>query len=83
MRRYFRKPKPLGANVKVELDLLNHATKSDLKNATGVDTSNFAKKTDLPNLKSDVDKLSIDKLKNVPTNLNNLKSKEINLVLIN
>ena len=83
MRKYFRKPKPLGANVKVELDLLNHTTKSDLKNAAGVDTSNFAKKTDLPNLKSDVDKLSIDKLKNVPTNLNNLKSKEINLVLIN
>ena len=83
MRKYFRKPKPLGANVKDELDLLNHTTKSDLKNATGVDTSNFAKKTDLPNLKSDVDKLSIDKLKNVPTNLNNLKSKEINLVLIN
>ena len=83
MSKYFRKPKPLGANVKVELDLLNHTTKSDLKNAKGVDTSNFAKKTDLPNLKSDVDKLSIDRLKNVPTNLNNLKSKEINLMLIN
>ena len=83
MSKYFRKPKPLGANVKVELDLLNHTTKSDLKNVKGVDTSNFAKKTDLPNLKSDVDKLSIDRLKNVPTNLNNLKSKEINLMLIN
>ena len=83
MSKYFRKPKPFGANVKVELDLLNHTTKSDLKNAKGVDTSNFAKKTDLPNLKSDVDKLSIDRLKNVPTNLNNLKSKEINLMLIN
>ena len=31
MSKYFRKPKPLGANVKVELDLLNHTTKSDLK----------------------------------------------------
>ena len=42
MSKYFQKPKPLGANVKVELDLLNHTTKSDLKNAKGVDTSNFA-----------------------------------------
>ena len=40
--------------------------------ATGVDTSSFAKKTDLANLKSDVDN---DKLKNIPTNLSNLKSK--------
>ena len=41
----------------------------------GVDTSKFAKKFDLANLKSDVDELNIDKLKNVPSNLNNLKSK--------
>ena len=61
--------------MKVELDLSNYATKADLKNATGVDTSKFAKKVDLPNLKSNVDKLDIDKLKNVPTNLNNLKNK--------
>ena len=40
-----------------------------------VDTSDFAKKTALANLKSDVDKLDIDKLKNVPSNLSNLKSK--------
>ena len=61
--------------VKVELDLSNYATKADLKNATGVDTSKFAKKVDLASLKSNVDKLDIDKLKNVPTNLSNLKSK--------
>ena len=47
---------------------------TDFKNATGVDTSKFAKKVDLDNLKSDVDKLDTDKLKNVPTNLSNLKS---------
>ena len=40
-----------------------------------VDTSDLAKKTDLANLKSDVDKLDIDKLKNVPSNLSNLKAK--------
>ena len=52
-----------------------YAKKADLKNATGVDTSDFAKKTDLADLKSDVDKQDLDKLKNVPSNLDNLKSK--------
>ena len=52
--------------MKVELDLSNNATKADLKNATGVDISDFPKKTDLANLESDVNKLDIDKLKNVP-----------------
>ena len=60
MSEYFPKPKYLGANVKVELDLPNYATKTDLKNATGVDTSSFAKKVDLANLKSNVNKLDID-----------------------
>ena len=75
MSEYIPKPKPLGANVKVVLDLSNYATKTDFKNATGVDTLSFAKELDLADLKSDVDKLDIDKLKNVPTNLSNLKSK--------
>ena len=42
--------------MKVELDLSNYPTKADLKNATSVDTSKFAKKTDIAHLKSDVDK---------------------------
>ena len=67
MSEYFPKRKSLGANVKVELDLSNYATKVDLKNAAGVDVSEFAKMADLTNLKSDVDKLGIDKLKNVPS----------------
>ena len=75
MSEYFPKPKSLGASVKVELDLCNYATKADLKNATGVDTLDFARKTNLTNLKSDVDKLDIDKLKNVPSGLSNFKSK--------
>ena len=45
------------------------------KNATGVDTSDVAKKTDLANLKFDVYKLDIDKLKNISSNLSNLKNK--------
>ena len=70
MSEYFPKPKSLEANVKVELDLSNYAIKADFKNAAGTD-----KKTDLADLKSDVDNLHIDKLKNVPYNLSNLKSK--------
>ena len=50
MSEYFPEPKSLGGKVKVELDLSNYATKADLKNATGVDTSDFAKKTDSANL---------------------------------
>ena len=49
--------------------------KADLKNAAGVIHQNLLKKIDLPNLKCNVDKLDIDKLKNVATNLGNLKSK--------
>ena len=44
MNRYFPKPKSLGANVKVELDLSNYATKPDLKNATIADKSSFLKR---------------------------------------
>ena len=75
MSEYFLKPKSLRANVKVELDLSNYAAKAELKNTTGVDTPDFAEKTDLAHLKSGVDKLDIDKLKNEPNNLSNLKSK--------
>ena len=75
MSKYFPEPKYAEGRVEVELDLSNSATKANLKNATGVDTSKFAKRVDLASLKSNVDKLDIDILKNVPTYLNNLKSK--------
>ena len=72
MSEYFSEPKSSGGKVKVELDLYNYATKADLKNAAGVDTS---KEVDLTTLKSNVDKLNTDKLKNVPSGLTSLKSK--------
>ena len=50
-------------NIKVELDLSNYATKSDLKIDAAVNTSDFVMKADLTRLKSDVDKLDIDQLK--------------------
>ena len=75
MGEYFPKLKSLETNVKIELNLSSNATKADLKNATGVSSSNFAKKTDLAHLKSDINKLDIDKLKNVQSGLNSLKGK--------
>ena len=72
MSDYFPELKSSGRRVKVESDLSNYATKSDLKNATGVDTSKFVKKIDLANLKSDLDQLDIDKLVLVPVDLSKL-----------
>ena len=69
MSEYFPEPK-----LKVELDLSNYATKTDFKNAKEIDTLSFAKNVDLAKLKSNVDKLDIDKLKNVLVNLKKLKS---------
>ena len=66
--------------VKVVLDLTNYATKK-LKDATGVDTSNLAVKSDFIALKADFVKLDINKLVNVPTSLNNLKAKVYDLVV--
>ena len=63
MSKYFPEPKSSGGTVKTKLDLSNDATKLDLNNATGVDTSKLVKIVGLPNLKSNVDKLDTDKLK--------------------
>ena len=49
-----------------------YGTKDDIKNITHVDTSSFALKTNLANLKSEVDKLDVDKLKPIPTDLSKL-----------
>ena len=54
---YFPEPHSSEGRVKVELDLSKYVTKADFKNVTGVYTSDFAIKTDLANLKSDVNKL--------------------------
>ena len=68
MSQYFRKPYwQFGGDINVKVDLSNYATKVDLKNATGVNASKFAEKIDLTSLKSNVQKLDIDILKNVST----------------
>ena len=65
MREYFPEPNSSERKSKAEWGLFNYARKADLENETGVDTSEFAKKIDLAGLKFNVDKLDIDKLKNV------------------
>ena len=75
MSEYFQEPKSSGGRVKVEFDFYNYATKAGLKDATCVDTSKYAKKVDLASLRSNLDKLDINKLKNVPSNFSNLKTK--------
>ena len=55
------------------MDLSNYATKADIKNILHVDTSSFALKTNLANLKTEVDKIDIDKLVPVPTDLSKLR----------
>ena len=66
---YYPPYKSSNNNIKVELDLTNYGTKTDLNNITHVDTSSFASKTNLAALKSEVDKIDIDKLKTAPTDL--------------
>ena len=74
MSQYFRKPyEPFGRDINVKVDLSNYATK-DIKNISHVDTSSFALKTNLANLKTEVDKLDIDKLVPVPTDLSKLSN---------
>ena len=66
---YYPPYKSSSNNVKVELDLTNYPTKTDLNNITHVDVSSFASKTNLAALKTEVDKIDADKLKTAPTDL--------------
>ena len=69
MSTYYPPYKSSSNNVKVELDLTNYATKTDLKNITHVDTSSYKLKTNLAALKTEVEKIDTDKLKTVPDDL--------------
>ena len=74
MSQYFPTPSSHKENIKVEIDLSNYATKDDIKNITHVDTSSFALKTNLSSLKTEVDKLDIDKLVPIPNDLSKLSN---------
>ena len=73
MSQYFPKPfRSFGGNLNVKVDWSNYATKTDLKNVTHVDITSFALKTNLVSLKTEVDKLDIDKLVPIPVDLSKL-----------
>ena len=74
MSQYFPTPLSDYKNIKVNIDLTNYATKKDINDITYVDTSNFALKTNLYSLKTEVDKLDIDKLVTVPVDLSKLSN---------
>ena len=75
MSQYFPKPyEPFGGDISVTVDLSNYATKHDIKNITHLDTSSFALKINLANLKTEVDKFDIDKLATVPVDLSKLSN---------
>ena len=74
MSKYFPPYNNSSENIKVELDLSNYATKKDIKYIIHVDTSSYALKTNLAALKTEVDKIDIDKLKTVPNDLAKLSN---------
>ena len=81
MSQYFPKPfEPFGGDINVKVDLSNYAIKTDLKNISHIDVSSYALKSNLASLKTEVDKLDIDKLTSVPIDLaklNNLVKNDV------
>ena len=75
MNHYFTKLyKPFGGDINVKVDLSSYATKTNLKNVTHVDVSNFALKQNLTSFKIEVDRLDIAKLTPVPNDLAKLSN---------
>ena len=74
MSTYYPPYKSSGNNIKVELDLTNYATKTDLKNITHIDVSSFASNTNSLALKTEADKIDTNKLKTVPDDLAKLSN---------
>ena len=73
MSLYFPKPhEPFGGDIRVKVNISNYATKADIENIAHIDTSSFALKSNLANLKTEVDKLDIDKIVPVPVDLSKL-----------
>ena len=75
MSPYFPKLyEPFGGDISVKVDLSNYATKADLKNATGIDTSKLALKSNLATLKAEIDKIDVEKLKTVSIGLSKVSN---------
>ena len=74
MSQYFPPCRSFKESVSVRIDLSYYATKSDLKNVTHVNVSSFALKSNLASLKTEVDRIDVDKLKTVPVDLSKLSN---------
>ena len=82
MSKYFPKEyKPFVGDINLKVDSSNYSTKADIKNITHIDTSRFALKTNVAILKSEIDKLDIDKLVSVPVDLSKLSDVVKNVVI--
>ena len=82
MDKYFPRPfRSFGRNINVKVDLSNYATKTNIKNISHVNTSSFALKINLVSLKTEIDKLDINKLVPVPTDLSKLSNAVKNVVV--
>ena len=75
-RSYYPEPdSQIRDKFKLVLNLSNYATKKELDHATSVYTSDLAAKNDLSALKADFGKVDTNKLVNLPTSQNSLKTK--------
>ena len=75
MIQHFSKPYgPLGRDINVKVHLFNYATKADLKNSTGVDTSQLTSKSDFASSKAELHKIDVNKLKPFPNDLSKLNN---------
>ena len=74
MSQYSPKPYKSFEGNSVNIDLSNYATKADIKNISDVDTSSFARKSNLASLKTEIDKLDIEKLVDVSADLSKLSN---------
>ena len=82
MNQYLPKPyKPFGGDINVRVDLSNYVTKTDLKNVSHVDVSNFALKSNLVSLETKVDKIDADKLKTFSVDLAKLSNVVKNVIV--
>ena len=75
MSQYYPKPyEAFSGDINVKVNLSNYAIKADIKNISHVDTSGFALQTNLANLKTELDKLDVDKLVPAPDDLSKLSN---------
>ena len=83
MNQYCPKPyRSFGGNINVKVDLFNYATKADIRDTTGIDSSNFGLKSNLASLKAGVDEVDVTKLKASPVDLSKLGNVVKNDVVI-